>query len=135
MDNKEKEVKEIAFGKRLVFIKDKNDYVTNLINGRYFLTRYNMMIEQIQTGKIVEVIDGCPKTKEFLFAEAVLMKSRALKSHSLAYHGKNDLMKDHGLTEEDMSAIESDLYDGKIIRETYDDNEKKKSKAEFVKEE
>lgn len=133
MENEDKKAKEIAFGKKLVFINTKNDYVSNLINGRYMLSRYNMMIEQIQSGNIIETIDGCPKPKDFMFAEAVLMKSRALKAFSAVYFGKKDLMNDHGLTEEDIKAIEEDLYDGKIIREDYED-ERKKSKAEFVKE-
>lgn len=131
MDKKEKTEKEIAFGKRLIFIKTKNDYIYNLINGRYMLTRYNMMAAQVQNENILETIDGCPKTKEFLFAEAVLMKNRALKSYAASYHLKNDLIKDHGLSEEDIQAIEDDLYDGKIIREEYED-ETKISKSEFV---
>ena len=46
--------------------------------------------------------------------------------------GQLDMKKGFALTDEDIQAIEVDYYDGKIIRETYDEGYKKGSKAEFV---
>ncbi len=135
MGNKtEKELKEIAYGKRLVLAKSKNDYITNLVNARYFLARYNMIAEQIQTGDIKENVDGCLKTMEYLRAEAVIFKRQALAAFRAAHFGKLDLKKDFGLTDDDILEIAKDLYDGKIIRENYDEVYKKGSKAEFVNE-
>jgi len=128
-----KELKEIAYGKRMVLIKSKNDYFTNLTNARFFLARYNMMIEQIAAEDIKETVDGCPKTPEYLMAEAIIFKRQALAAFREAHFGVADLKNDFGLTDEDIQGIESDYYDGKIIRETYDEEYKKGSKAKFVK--
>ena len=128
----DKQLQEIAYGKKVVLAQMKNDYVTNLINGRYFLARYNMMIKQLQNKNIKEDIDGCLKTEEYMFAEAVVFKRQALSAHRAAHFGKADLMKEFALTEEDIKAIEDDYYDGKIVRETYDEGYKKGNKAEFV---
>ena len=49
-----------------------------------------------------------------------------------AHFAKQDLFKDFKLKEEDILAIEEDYYDGKIIREEYDESYKKGNKAEFV---
>ena len=131
-ERSEKELKEIAYGKKMVLIKSRNDYVTNLTNARYFLARYNMMAEQIQNKDIKESVDGCPKTAEFMMAEAIIFKRQALAAFREAHFGQADLKKDFGLTDQDIQDIESDYYDGKIIRETYDEGYKKGSKAKFV---
>lgn len=128
----DKQLREIAYGKKLALAQMKNDYITNLINGRYFLARYNMMIEQLQNKEIKESVDGCVKTEEYMFAEAVVLKRQALSAHRAAHFGKLDLTKEFGLTEEDIKLIENDYYDGKIIREDYDEGYKKGNKAEFV---
>ena len=128
----EKEMKEIAYGKQLVLAKSKNDYISNMVNARYFLARYNMLAEQIQKGEIKEMIDGCPKSMEFMRSEAALMKVRAITAFRETHFGQLDMKKDFGLLDEDIQAIEVDYYDGKIIRETYDEGYKKGSKAEFV---
>lgn len=128
----EKELKEIAYGKKLVLIKSKNDYISNMTNARYFLARYNMMAEQIQTGVIKETVDGCPKPMDYMRAEAVIFKRQAMAAFREAHFGQMDMKKDFELTDEDIQEIEMDLYDGKIIRETYDEGYKKGSKAEFV---
>lgn len=129
----DKELKEIAFSKRMVLIKSKNDYMSNLINARYFLARYNMMAVQIQSKDIKENIDGCQKTEEFMMAEAMMMKKQALSAFREAHFGQLDLKKDFELTDQDIQDIEADSYDGKIIRESYDESYKKGSKADFVK--
>ena len=49
-----------------------------------------------------------------------------------AHFAKQELFNDFKLKEEDISAIEIDYYDGKIIREEYDESYKKGNKAEFV---
>lgn len=135
MDKKEKteiEKKEIAFGIQMRLVNKKNDYIKNIINGRYYFARCNMIAVQIQTGKIQENIDGCPKSEEFLRTEYAVQKMQAIMSMRNAHFAKRDLFKDFKLKEEDILAIEEDYYDGKIIREEYDESYKKGNKAEFV---
>ncbi len=126
------EKKEIAYGMQMRLASKKNDYIKNIINGRYFLARCNMIAEQIQKKEIKEDIDGCLKTEEYMRAEYALQKMQAIMSMRNAHFAKQDLFKDFKLTEEDIFAIEEDYYDGKIIREAYDDSYKKRNKAEFV---
>ena len=133
-EKSEKQLKNIAYAKQIALAKDKNDYISNITNGRYFLARYNMMIEQLQNDEIKELVDGVLKTKEYMFAEAVVLKRQALAAFRSAHFGKTDLMKVYGLTEEDIKEIEDDHYDGKIIREDYDEEYKRGKKAEFSSE-
>ena len=128
----EKEMKEIAFGVQLSLSSKKNDYIKNIINGRYFLARCNMIAVQIQSKDIKEDIDGCLKSEEFLRAEYALQKMQAIMSMRNAHFAKQDLFKEFKLTEEDIQSIEVDYYDGKIIREAYDETYKKGNKAAFV---
>ena len=135
MVNKEKtenEKKEIAFGMQLRLANKKNDYIRNIINGRYYLARCNMIAVQIQSKKIKEDIDGCLKSEEYLRAEYALEKMQAIMSMRNAHFSKQELFNDFKLKEEDILALEEDYYNGKIIREGYDESYKKGNKAEFV---
>ena len=98
----------------------KNTYIGAIINGRYFLARCNLMAGQIHSGKIVENIDGCPKDEEYMRAEYAMFKLSAIKRMREAYFAKRDLMTEFKLTEKDIHEIESDYYNGKIIREDWD---------------
>ena len=131
-DRTEEEKKEIAFGMQIRLANKRNDYIRNLMNGRYYLARCNMMAEQIQKNKIIEKIDGCPKTREYMLSEYALMKMQAIMSMRNAHFAKQDLIKDFKLSEEDITAIADDYYNGKIIREDYDESYKKGKKAEFI---
>ena len=126
------EKKEISYGVQLRLIRSKNDYIKNLINGRYFMARSNMIAEQIQKGEIKESIDGCLKSEDFMRAEYAHQKMQAIMSMRTAHFAKLDLLKDFKLTGEDIDAIEEDYYNGKIIREEYDEGYKKRNKAEFI---
>jgi len=126
------EKKEIVFGMQLRLANKKSDYIRNIINGRYFLARCNMIAVQIQSKDIKEDIDGCLKSEEFLRAEYALQKMQAIMSMRNAHFAKQELFSDFKLKEEDIQAIEEDYYDGKIIREAYDESYKKGNKAEFV---
>jgi len=131
-DKTETERKEIAFGLQMRMANKKNDYIRNIINARYFLARCNMIAVQIQNKKIQEDIDGCLKSEEFLRAEYALQKMQAIMSMRNAHFAKQELFKDFKLKEKDILALEEDYYDGKIIRESYDESYKKGNKAEFV---
>ena len=128
----ETEKKEIAFGMQLRLANKKGDYIRNIINGRYYLARCNMIAVQIQGKDIKEDIDGCLKSEEFLRAEYALQKMQAIMSMRNAHFAKQELFSDFKLKEEDIQALEEDYYDGKIIREAYDESYKKGNKAEFV---
>ena len=134
MDKKEKtekEIKEMAFGMQMEITKMKNDYIRNVINGRYFLARCNMIAVQVQNKAVRESIDGCPKTLELMRTEYAMQKMQAIISMRNAHFAKKDLLE-RKFTEEDIVAIEEDYYDGKVIREEYDESYKKGNKAEFV---
>ncbi len=126
------EKKEVAYGLQLSIANKKSDYIRNVINGRYFLARCNMLAVQIQSKKIKENIDGCLKSEEYMRAEYALQKMQAIMSMRNAYFAKQDLLKEFGFTEKDISAVEEDYYDGKVIREEYDESYKKGNKARFV---
>jgi len=128
----EKEKKEIGYGMQLRLANGKNNYIRNIVNGRYFLARCNMIAEQLQTKEIKENIDGCPKSEEFLTTEYALQKMQAIMSLRNAHFAKKELMEDFKLTNADILEVENDYYNGKIMREEYDDIYKSGKKAEFV---
>lgn len=133
LDKKAKRERDgISFGLKLRLASKKQEYIRNLINGRYFMARCNMIAVQIQSKKIVEIIDGCPKSEEFMRAEYAHQKMQAITSMRGAHFSKQDLFKEFKLKEEDILAIEEDYYDGKIIREEYDESYKKTRDAKFV---
>ena len=109
-------------GMRTSLIQKKNQYIRETINGRYYLARTNMIAEQIHAGKILEKIDGCPKTEELMRTEYGLMKMQAIMAMRNAHFAKVALKTEFKLTEEDIYAIEEDYYNGKIIREDYDES-------------
>ncbi len=128
----EKERKEITFGMQVRLANLKNNYIRNIVNGRYHLARCNMLAVQIQNKKIKESIDGCLKSEEFMRAEYAHQKVQAIMDLRNAHFAKQEMFADFKLKEEDISVIEADYYDGKIIREEYDESYKKGNKAEFV---
>jgi hypothetical protein len=130
-----RKAKEISYAHKTEKIKLKNDYITNTINGRYFLARCNMIAEQIQTNNIKENIDGCPKSKDYMLAEHAFIKKTALSCYRDAHFAKQNLVDSHNFKEGDFEAMLIDVYDGKVIREDYDDEYKKYNRAEFVKSE
>ncbi len=137
MVNKKKELndidkKEIAFGVKIRLAHKRNDYIKELINGRYFLERTNMLAEQINSGKIKENIDGCTKTMGYMRAEYALQKMQAIISMRNSHFAKLDLIKDFNFTLKEINDIEKDYYDGKVVREDYDGSYNKGKKAEFV---
>lgn len=129
---KEREKREVDYGKQRVRANKKMDYIRNILNGRYYFARCNMIADQLNTGNIKEKIDGCLKPKEYLLSEYGLMKMQAIDSFRNAHFAKESLMKDHSFSEKDIKDLEKDYYDGKVIRESYDDEYKKGNKAEFV---
>lgn len=119
-------------GMQMSLIQKKNEYIRHTINGRYFLARTNMIAEQIHSGKILEDIDGCPKTEEFMRAEYAHQKMQAIMEMRNAHFAKISLKTEFKLRQEDIYEIEKDYYDGKIIREDYDESyndDKKKAGA------
>lgn len=131
-DKTVKENKEIAYGVKLRRANKKDEYIRNTINGRYFLGRYNMMAQQLIDKRIVETIDGAPKTKEFMIGETALIKMQAIMSLRTAHFSKLELKKDFGMTDQDITDFENDYYNGAVVRVEYDEGFRKKDKAEFV---
>jgi len=128
-----KSMEGLKFGMKMELAKAKNDYLRTTVNGRYFLARTNMIAEQLIAGDIKESIDGCPKTEEFMRAEYAHQKMAAIGEMRNSHFAKKELKDTHKLNDDDIYAIEEDLYNGKIIREEYDESySKKKEGAKFV---
>lgn len=117
-----KDMEAMKRGMKMSLIQKKNEYIRATINGRYFLARTNMIAEQIHSGKIIEKIDGCPKTEEFIRAEYGHQKMQAIMEMRNAHFAKVSLKTEFKLNEEDIYAIEEDYYNGKIIRDDYDES-------------
>ncbi len=135
MDKKKsKSLEGVKFGMKMSLAKAKNDYIRHTVNGRYFLARTNMIAEQIIKKDIKENIDGCPKSEEFMRAEYAHQKIQAIVEMRNSHFAKKELKSDFKLNDEDIYALEEDYYNGKIIRESYDESyNKKKEQASFVK--
>ena len=129
-----KSMEGMKHGMKMSLVKTKNEYITATINGRYYLARTNMIAAQIQSGKIIEKIDDCPKTEEYMRAEYALQKMAAISQMRNAHFAKKELKDDFKLNDDDIYAIEEDYYNGKIVREEYDEGyNKKKKQAGAVK--
>ena len=129
---KEPKVDTVKLGK---IISLKKDFIKNLMNGRYFLGRCNMMQEQlVEGGKIIENIDGCLKSRDLMLAEYGLMRMQAIDSLRLSNFAKRELKDNHGITDYDLQAIEARYYEGKIIDEDDNENFRIPNKAEFTNE-
>ena len=129
-----KDMNGLRYGMKMSLIKVKNEYITATINGRYYLARTNMIAEQLHSGKILENIDGCPKPEEYMRAEYALQKMAAISQMRNAHFAKKELKEEFKLNDDDIYAIEEDYYNGKIIREEYDEGyNKKKKQAGAVK--
>jgi len=121
-----------SYMKKLKIAELKNKYITNLVNGRYFLARCNMIAEQLISKKVKEKIDGLTKSLEYIRAEYALTKVQAIKSMREVHFTKEELVKDFEFKDKDFEAIEIDYYDGNIMRESYDESYKKEGKAKFT---
>jgi len=132
MTKKKKSMEGVAHGMKMALAQEKNKYIRHTINGRYFLARTNMIAEQIVSGDIMENIDGCKKTEEYMRSEYALQKMQAIVEMRNAYFAKQELVKQFKLTDDDIDAIEEDYYNAKIVRESYDEEYKKGKTAKFV---
>ena len=124
-----KDMEGFRHSQKMALAKAKNEYIRTTINGRYFLARTNMIAEQIHAGKIIEKIDGCPKSEEFMRAEYAHQKMQAIIEMRNAHFAKEELKNDFKLTDKDIYAIEEDYYNGKIVREEYDEGYNKQKKS------
>ena len=129
---KKKSMEGFKHGMKMSLAKVKNDYIRHTINGRYFLARTNMIAEQIHSGEIKENIDGCVKTEEYMRSEYALQKMQAIMEMRNSHFAKKELKEDFKLNDDDIHAIEEDYYNGKIIREEYDDGYNKKSSQKIA---
>ena len=125
----EKSMEGLKHGMKMSLVKVKNDYIRATVNGRYFLARTNMIAEQIHAKNIIEKIDGCPKSEEFMRAEYAHQKMQAIIEMRNAHFAKEELKNDFKLTDKDIYAIEEDYYNGKIVREEYDEGYNKQKKS------
>lgn len=99
-------------------VRLKDAYIDNWVNACYFLARYNMLAEQIGSKVIEEKVDGVLKTEEYMMAELMMSKVRAIKAFRGAYFNEVELTK-HGFSQKDLLALKKDYYDKPIVRKTY----------------
>jgi hypothetical protein len=135
--NKKKKLEEIkakeqSYHTQIQMVRVKNDYIKNLLNARYYAARVNMIVDQLNSNKIKEMIDGCIKTKELMVHELTLMRLQAINSYRNAHFMKVELMKDYNMTEDGITAFEMLYYEGKLDKETWDESDFRRTKAEFV---
>ena len=122
------------YGKSLEVARLKMMFVKEHFNANYYTARCNMMANQIDSDEIVERIDECPKTKDLMIHEYALMKMQAINAKRNAFFQKEDLIKKHGVLEQDLFDLLKDYVSGAINRESYDEEfRSNKNKAEFVK--
>lgn len=132
LEREEMEKKEMSYNMTLQMATKKNQYIRSIINGRYFFARANMLATQIIEKDIKEKLDGHTKTEEYMRAEYAMQKMQAIICFRDAHFAKKDLIETFKLSAEQIEELEKDYYDGKIIREDYDESYKKGGKAEFV---
>jgi len=133
VEKMKKELEGNQYHKRMKLIQTENEYISNLMTGRFHVARCNMIAEQINSGNIKENVDGCPKSEEYMRCEYALSKKSAIKSFRDAHFAKKELMEEFGVTEKEISEVEADYYEGKIIRDDYDEKYKRgKQPAGFV---
>jgi hypothetical protein len=114
----------------------KEEYISNLVQGRYFLERCNMMTEQLQpTGLIIEKVDGCTKTKGLLLAEYDMTKRSAINCMRKSFFAKQKLIK-LGWTKKDFEDALNYYFNEPILKKDYgrdpeDETEKVSKTAQF----
>ena len=134
IDRMKKREEHKAYGKGLEVARLKMEFVKEHFNANYYTARCDMMAEQVNSGKIIEKIDGCLKSKTLMIHEYGLMKMQAINAKRNAFFQKGDLIKKHSVTEEELLDLIKDYVAGPISRESYDEEFKRnKNKAEFVK--
>lgn len=95
-------------------------YTEKMINARFYLARANMMAVQIKGEKIYEKIEGVIKPKELFIAEYGVQRMMAIRLFRQAYFIKGDLLKWDCSIERMENAVK-DYYEGKIIKDEYDE--------------
>ena len=126
------EKKERTRQEEVVIAMRKNEFITNHINGQYYIARINMIAKQLHKKTILEEIDGALKTEEYMQAEYALIKLQAIKSMRNAHFAKEDLMKKYKFTEKDIDALKEDYINGKVVRDSYEEAGKGNSTPQFV---
>jgi len=126
--------KEKDYSKRMEIERLKNVYVRNTLAGKYYLERCNMIVTQLNSDKIEEKIDGCTKSRAFIYTEYAMNKLKSTDSFREAHFSKEELTVKHNVTEADLKKHLEDYMSGKMIRKEYEKKPQNFKKAEFVNE-
>lgn len=132
---KERRKREDNYNKQIQIARLENDFIRNYLNGQLYLERCNVIVDQLNSGEIIERLDDKIKTKNYFIAELGLMRMQAKMSLRSAHFMKKDLLEKFNLTEENIQKLINDYYTGDIMKQDYDEKYRKHNKAEFVKEE
>lgn len=129
---KEEEKKELSRLQKIELARIEAVYVTAKADAHYYLTRYNMLVEQINDpSRPRELIDGVPKSPEFIAAEASRLKIAASKRFRDTWFAQQELLR-LGLSTDEIDAIYIDYTEGKIVRDSYDDKYRRPMTAGFA---
>lgn len=79
-----------------------------------------MIVEQLNSGKIVETESGAPKTPKYMYWEAMMSKRRAMKSFAFAWMNLSNL-KSVGIDKATAEAYLTKYLDTEAQREDYSD--------------
>jgi len=68
------------------------NYVVNRLKAEFYVARCNMLAEQLDSG-IVELVDGCKKSREYVVAEYFLSKHSAVQCMAQLKVSEVELLK------------------------------------------
>lgn len=108
------------------------NYCHAMISKRFHLARFNMMADQIKSGKIVENVDGKVKSLQYMTAEAAVEKGNAIKWSRKAFFLRKKLVDDFKCPEKRVDDALADYYEGTIDREDWGECVETISKSEFI---
>lgn len=102
----------------------EHEYLTELCNSNFWIARCNTLSRQVENydtllpiGR-VELIDGQPKSKEYIEGEYYFFKLRALNARRKAYFARHQLKK-AGLSDEELSKLVDDLVGLPVVQDSY----------------
>lgn len=109
----------------------KERYISCTIKGWYFFELNNALIDAINNNKPLGDCTGIPRTEALAIREAALYKKSAIDLFREANFTKKALMEDFKVLEEEIEAKLKDYTDGKIIRESYDEETRRPGAKRF----
>jgi len=119
------ETKKVSLQKEADRIRLQDHYFQNKFNAEFERARCDIIVQQLNSGKYTQVIDGVPKTKELLLSEYKSYKMLGVKAAREAYFLKEKLVKEHKYTEEKLNKIEEEYLTLPVFREVFAEEDRR----------